>query len=116
LPQSPKPTRGPSRGRKYQRSAGVARKPRQRRRWLRTVLFFLFFPLIVWFAAFLIWFYWYNIVGRFSDAERKTQAVPEIETRSERREKAQSAPAKAPAEKILDEDRQKLDDILKRRP
>jgi len=79
------------------------------------VLFFLLFPLIVWFVAFLIWFYWYNIVGLFADTEHKTKAVPKIETRQERREKSQAAPAKAPAEKILDEERQTLDDILKQR-
>jgi len=72
----------------------------------------MLFPLIVWFMAFLIWFYWYNIVALFSDTEHKAKAVPKSETRSERREKPQAAPA----EKILDEERQKLDDILKRRP
>jgi len=112
LSQSPKP----SRARKSPRSSGTARKPRQRRSWLRTVLFFIFFPLIVWFAAFLIWFYWYNIVGMFSDTEHKTKTVTKSETRPERREKAESLPAKQPAEKILDEDRRKLDDILKQRP
>jgi hypothetical protein len=112
LPQSPKPTRA----RKTPRPAGTARKPRQRRGWLRIVLFFLLFPLIVWFVAFLIWFYWYNIVGLFSDTEHKAKAVPKSETRPERREKSPIPPANAPAEKILDEDRQKLDDILKRRP
>ena len=112
MPQSAKP----SRARKNPRSSGATRKPRQRSGWLRTVLFFLLFPLVIWFLAFLIWFYWYNIVALFSDAERKTKGAPRIETRSERREKGESAPAKAPAEKILDEDRQKLDDILKRRP
>ncbi len=80
------------------------------------MLFFLLFPLIVWFAAFLIWFYWYNIVGMFSKAEDKTKAAPKSEIRQEQREKSESLPAKQPAEKILDEDRRKLEDILKRRP
>jgi hypothetical protein len=112
LPQSAKP----SRARKTPRSSGAARKPRQRRGWLRTVLFFMLFPLIVWFVAFLIWFYWYNIVGIFSDTEHKAKNVPKSETGQEQREKSQTSAAKAPAEKILDEERQKLDDILKRRP
>ncbi|MSP39482.1 MAG: hypothetical protein EXR70_13425 [Deltaproteobacteria bacterium] len=103
----------PSRGRKNSRASGASRKPRQRRRWLRTVLFFIFFPLIVWFLAFLIWFYWYNIVSLFGDKEPKTKAVPRIEAMPEHQEKL--PPSKAPAEKILDEDRQKLEDILKRR-
>ncbi len=52
----------------------------------------------------------------FSDTEHKTKTVTKSETRPERREKAESLPAKQPAEKILDEDRRKLDDILKQRP
>jgi hypothetical protein len=106
----------PSRGRKSPRASGAARKPRRRRGWLRTVLFFICFPLIVWFVAFLIWFYWYNIVGMFSDTDHKTNVVPKSETKPERREKSLAPPAQQPAEKILDEERQKLDDILKRRP
>lgn len=100
-----------SRGRSTARAGGAARKPRQRRGWLRTLLFFIFFPLIVWFAAFLLWFYWYNIVALFSDPEHKAKTAPKVESKAERREKSSAAPA----EKILDEDRQKLDDILKRR-
>ena len=76
----------------------------------------MLFPLIVWFVAFLIWFYWYNIVGMFPDTEHNTKTVPNSETGQERREISQTSAAKAPAEKILDEERQKLDDILKRRP
>jgi len=112
LPQSPKP----SRARKNPRPAGAARKPRPRRSWLKTVLFFLLFPLVVWFVAFLTWFYWYNLVGIFSQAEDKTKAAPKNEISQERREKSPPPPAKASAEKILDEERQKLDDILKQRP
>lgn len=94
----------------------MARKPRRRRGWLRTVLFFMLFPLIVWFVAFLIWFYWYNLVGMFSKAEDKTKAAPKSEIRQEQREKSAALPAQQPAEKISEEDRRKLDDILKRRP
>jgi hypothetical protein len=71
--------------------------------------------LVIWFLAFLIWFYWYNILGMFSGTEPKSKAVPKSEARPEPRGKAPPPPAKAPAEKILDEERQKLDDILKRR-
>jgi hypothetical protein len=63
-------------------------------------------PLITWFVAFLIWFYWYDLTGT---AERRTDRPVAKATPSE------SAPAKAPKERILEEERKKLEDILKRR-
>ncbi|MGN6717827.1 MAG: hypothetical protein ACTHLX_10590 [Candidatus Binatia bacterium] len=63
-------------------------------------------PLITWFVACLIWFYWYDLTGT---AERRTDRPVAKATPSE------SAPAKAPKERILEEDRKKLEDILKRR-
>jgi hypothetical protein len=65
-------------------------------------------PLITWFVAFLIWFYWYDLTGT---AERRTDRARPVAKATP----SESAPAKAPKERILEEDRKKLEDILKRR-
>jgi hypothetical protein len=65
-------------------------------------------PLITWFVAFLIWFYWYDLTGTAVERTDRTRPVAKANP-------SDSAPAKAPREKILDEDRKKLEDILKQR-
>ena len=65
-------------------------------------------PLICWFIAFLIWFYWYDLTG--SGEKRANQTRPAIKANP-----SDSAPSKVPSEKILEEDRKRLEDILKRR-
>ena len=92
-------------------------KPRKKPKagWLRTVLFFVFFPLIVWFVTFLIWFYWQPIIALFSGSDTKVKSANSFERKTRNSEKAESAPVDRPREKLSDEDRQKLDDILKRR-
>jgi hypothetical protein len=65
-------------------------------------------PLIAWFAAFLIWFYWYDLAGIPRSTTDRTR--PDAKAGP-----SDSQPAKAPKERILEEDRKKLEDILKRR-
>jgi hypothetical protein len=62
-------------------------------------------PLIVWALAFLIWFYWYDITGR-DDKTPPAKASKEVEHSI--RPTDQSA-----QERIGEEDRRKLDEILK---
>jgi hypothetical protein len=93
----------------------MVRKKKQRKRtWRRTVLLFLLVPLTVWFAAFLLWFYWYEISDLFApkDAPRlKTKPAQQ----SEKNEHRERAPGPQPQERIFDEDRKNLEEILKRR-
>jgi len=89
----------------------VATRKRKKRSWLRTLLFYILFPLIVWFIAFLLWFYWHDVSAWFS----KGDAPPNPPVRVKPRERGDTAPAKRPVEKIPEEDRRKLDEILKRR-
>jgi hypothetical protein len=65
-------------------------------------------PVITWLAAFLIWFYWHDLTG--TDSRRTDRAQPSSKTNPN-----DSTPTKPPKEKILDEDRKKLEDILKQR-
>ena len=87
----------------------MAKRKRKKRGWLRTLIFFILFPLIVWLIAFLLWFYWRDL----STLWNKKSAPVEMPAKS--RERDETRPAKHPPEKILDEDRKKLEEILKRR-
>ena len=87
----------------------MAKRKRKKRGWLRTLIFFIFVPLIVWLIAFLLWFYWRDL----STLWNKKSAPLDAPVRS--RERDEPRPTKRPPEKILDEDRKKLEEILKRR-
>lgn len=116
------------------------KKKKQDSPWLKRFLLFVIVPLFVWFLAFLIWFNWTSIEKLFSKANledrsptkasRKSERVekPEKTDRNEKasrqeepateektespRPRAEPRPAET-KEKILDEDRKKLEDILK---
>ena len=89
----------------------MATRKRKKRSRLRTLLFYILFPLVVWFVAFLLWFYWRDVSAWLS----KGDAPPNLPVRVKPRERSDTAPAERPPEKILEEDRRKLDEILKRR-
>jgi cytoskeletal protein RodZ len=82
----------------------VAKKKRGKRSWLRLLLFFILTPFITWALAFLIWFYWYEITGR--DKTPPTKANKEFERPTKPSDKSAQ-------ERIGEEDRRKLEDILK---
>jgi hypothetical protein len=89
----------------------VATRKRKKRSRLRTPLFYILFPLVVWFVAFLSWFYRRDVSAWFS----KGDAPVNPPVRVQPRERSDTAPTKRAPEKILEEDRRKLDEILKRR-
>ena len=107
----------------------MARKTRKRGSWIPTILFYLLFPPVVWFLAFMLWFYWYDLERAFftpkekpkqspgqgeSRHEKPKQSPAQSETKLEKRV-APPLPATEDAqEKILDDDRKKLDAIIKR--
>lgn len=95
----------------------VANKRRKKQRsWLKKLLFFVSVPLFVWFAAFLIWFYWNSLPGLSTDAQ-KQEAKPVIKGSRpvEPGESSENSRDKRSQETIHDEDRKKLEDILQRR-
>jgi hypothetical protein len=84
----------------------VAKKKKRKIGWLKKLLFFIFTPFIIWLLAFAIWFYW-NDTKSSTANKGKTQTTPKATRQAE-------PPAKQSAdEKILDEDREKLEEILK---
>jgi flagellar biosynthesis/type III secretory pathway M-ring protein FliF/YscJ len=98
----------------------MAQKKRKKKRsWLRVVLFYLLFPIVVWLGALVIWFFWADLTRLFSRPSEKPKAALKGEAKID---KAGERPAKEPMEpalnrsqeKLADEDRQKLEAILKR--
>ena len=89
----------------------MAKKKKRKRSWLRNVLLLIcalvFTPLIIWALAFVLWIYWYDITGR-SDNPSPAKASKE----AGRPIKPVDKPAH---EKIGEQDRKKLEEILKRR-
>jgi len=86
----------------------MAKKRRRKRSWLRKLLFFICTPLIIWFLAFLIWFYWNDITGLSSRHNRTpgTRAEKPVDRPSKQSDKTAQ-------ERIPEEDRSKLEEILK---
>jgi cytoskeletal protein RodZ len=87
----------------------LAKKRNKKSSWLRNLLLytctFLFTPLIIWFLAFLLWFYWYDITGR-PDNTSSAKASKEVVRPTQPSEES-------PQERIREEDRRKLEEILK---
>lgn len=92
----------------------MARKKKQKSRWLRTLLLLLLIPLGVWSAAIVIWFFWYDLPS-WNNPDHGRRAQPNSVRTRERQDKRDPSAVKRPQEQILDDDRQKLEDILKRR-
>ena len=92
----------------------MARKKQRRKSWLRTLVLFLMIPLAVWLIAFLIWFYWYDLSGLFN-REGPGRASPKSPRLTETDDRRERGPAAQPQEKIFEEDRKQLEDVLKRR-
>ena len=85
----------------------MAKKKKRKIGWLRKLLLFICTPIIIWFLAFFIWFYWNDLAKSFMANKGKPQPAPKATRQA-------GPPAKKSAdEKILDEDREKLDEILK---
>ena len=85
----------------------MAKKKKRKIGWLKTLLFFILTPFIVWFLAFVIWFYWNDITGLFNRHEK----IPS--TKANKPMDGSTKPDQTSQERIREEDRRKLEDILK---
>ena len=86
----------------------MAKKKRRKRSWLRALFLFVLTPLIIWLLAFFLWFYWNDLSKLFSGDPRRNQTAPKTTPKAEQPGKNRSK------ETILEEDRRKLDEILKK--
>ena len=82
--------------------------------WLKIALLYVFVPIIIWLFAFFAWLYWEDITKLFSKDSAQERSAPRASRKLEKPDNS-TAPSKPPREKILDEDRKKLEDILKQR-
>ena len=82
--------------------------------WFKTALIYTFFPLFVWSLAFVAWLYWDSITAPFSADKAKERDTLRPTVPLEKSDKG-PAPAKRSQENILDDDRKKLEDVLKQR-
>jgi len=80
---------------------------------LKSLLVFTGVPLAVWFVAFLLWFFWYDIVGLVSRDERQPKSV--LNSGGGTPAKVKPPLVTPPEEKILNEDRKRLKDIINKR-
>lgn len=89
----------------------MAQNRSRKRSWLKSLLLFIITPLIIWFLAFLIWFFWRDL-SRLFDGKNPPKAPAKA---SRKGEGAEPQRENKPQEKIRDEDRKKLDEVLKTR-
>jgi hypothetical protein len=86
----------------------VAKKTTSKRSWLRTLFLFVLTPLVIWLLAFVLWLYWKDV----SQLSRKDSAP--IQPASKGAGKAEQPAKNSSKERILEDDRRKLDEILKK--
>jgi hypothetical protein len=93
----------------------VSRRKTKKRRWLRLIVVFVAVPLAVWSVAFLVWLFWLDLAGRRVPAQlsesKKAVGVPERKTGQHQGNQS----SQQSRERIADEDRRKLNDILEQR-
>ena len=90
------------------------KKKAKKKNWLKTVLVYIFVPLTIWFLAFIAWLYWDDIAKLFSKDSDNERRAPRASRKFEKSDKG-AGQTKPPQENILDDDRKKLEDILKQR-
>jgi hypothetical protein len=91
----------------------MAQRQRRKGSRLKRLLIYIFVPLGVWLIAFVIWFYWYDFRGH-SVKDKEPKNLPKAARDLDKGEKLERGAAKRPPEKIFDEERKKLQDIIKR--
>jgi len=93
----------------------MARKKKPKKTsWLKIILLFIFVPLTVWFLAFIAWLYWDDIARLVSGDAGRGRSVPRASRRLEKDDN-KAVPKQELQEKLLDDDRKQLEDVLKQR-
>jgi hypothetical protein len=81
---------------------------------VKTILLFVLAPLIIWALAFLVWLYWNEIAKSLAPGEDHPEptakTLPSLD-KDESRSRSNDTRAK---ENILDADRKKLDEIIRK--
>jgi hypothetical protein len=91
----------------------MAQRRRRKTSWVKRLVIYLFVPLTVWLMAFLVWFYWFDL-REFFVTDQAFKNRPKEARQLDKSDKAERPAAKRSPEKIFDDERKKLDDIIKR--
>jgi hypothetical protein len=87
----------------------MAQKRKRKRNRLRSLLLFVLTPVLVWVLAFVAWIYWDSITPLFRQEVTPSKTRPKTAPKIDQRETADNGVK----ERISDEERKKLDEILK---
>jgi hypothetical protein len=93
----------------------VAKRKRPKRSWVKIILLFVLAPLIVWALAFLVWLYWNDIAKSLAPGKDRPEPAAKSLRKFEKDDTRDRSDETRPKEKILEADRQKLDDIIRKR-
>ncbi|HZD39570.1 MAG TPA: hypothetical protein VE131_02535 [Terriglobales bacterium] len=88
------------------------KKKKAKKHWFRNLCIFIVIPLAVWSIAFVLWLFWYDIEGIFPQGASQRTRAPRATPRAER---LRPSAAARPDEKLLNEDRKRLEDIINKR-
>jgi hypothetical protein len=89
----------------------MARKRKREKTRLKSLLLFIITPVFIWLLAFVVWLYWNSITPLFRQGEIPSKARPQ----AARKIDAGEPGGKRVKERISDEDRKELNEILKNR-
>ena len=100
-------------------ASGTARRSGKKRVWLRLALLYLLFPIAVWLIALLVWFNWADLERLLFRSANTAKTTLETEPKSKgldkgKSDKPESAAVYDSKEELENEDRRKLEAILKR--
>jgi hypothetical protein len=87
----------------------MVQKRKRKKNRLKSLLLFIIAPVLVWLFAFVVWLYWNPIASLLRQGEISSKARPQAARKIDTGEPA----SKRAKEQISDEDRKKLDEILK---
>jgi hypothetical protein len=92
----------------------VAKRKRSKRRWAKPILLFVLTPLIIWALAFVVWLYWNEIAKSLAPGEHHPEPAAKTLRKLNKDESRSRSNETRAKEKILDADRKKLDEIIRK--
>ncbi|HEX7227048.1 MAG TPA: hypothetical protein VF353_04670 [Candidatus Binatia bacterium] len=92
----------------------MARRKRRKRSAVKTILLLVLTPIIIWALTFIVWLYWNEIAKSLAPVEDHSQPAAKTLRRLNKDESRSRSNETRPKEKILDADRKKLDEIIRK--
>ncbi|HET7393695.1 MAG TPA: hypothetical protein VFK25_07880 [Candidatus Binatia bacterium] len=92
----------------------MARRKSSKRNWAKPILLFVLTPLIIWALAFVVWLYWNEIAKSLAPVEDHSEPAAKTLRKLNKDESRSRSNETGAKEKILDADRRKLDEIIRK--